>query len=126
MKSIAILLSLLAFCRVTDAAELQYTSWGEAKALSRADGKPIVCLMCADWCAPCRTMKNEILPALYRKGLLKNAHVCIVDVDQSRALFDSLKQGTAIPQLLITDLTATRVHVGAMSENQTYQWLRGK
>jgi hypothetical protein len=49
-----------------------------------------------------------------------------VDVDKQRKLFDALKRGDSIPQLLISDLKHKRVHVGMMTERETYDWLTGK
>ena len=130
MKTIAFALLMLAFCRVTHAADgLVYLSWGEAKKLSRADGKPIVRLMgWSEGCPPCKYMREEVLPSLYRKGHLDNVHVAWLDAILAPELFHSLRDPSnrGVPQLLITDLQKQRVHVGRMDEATALRWLRGK
>ena len=127
MKSILIALLLLAFCRVSHPAELAWSSWTEAKMASRVDGKPIVVLLASDSCPPCRRMKTEVMPAVYRRGALNTVHVAIVDVDRDRQLFDKLRlpSSASIPQLVITDLHRSRVLVGFREVEPVIRWLQG-
>lgn len=63
--------------------------------------KPLLVLVTADWCPPCRTMKNSVLPELIRKNSFNDYYFATVDFDQEKELAQKLVQNRGIPQLLL-------------------------
>jgi thioredoxin-like negative regulator of GroEL len=81
----------------TAAAEASYT---QALSRSMTQGKPLVVLVGADWCAACVRMKNTTLPQVEKAGGLKQVEFAYVDRDRQPKLASQLTRGGPIPQLI--------------------------
>lgn len=64
----------------------------------RADGRPLVVLVGAEWCAPCKVAERDSVPGLRELG-----HYAYVDVDREprQAALVTGTPGPLIPQLVV-------------------------
>jgi thioredoxin-like negative regulator of GroEL len=90
-------IALLPCALVGAGAESYQTALREAETNQR----PLVVLVGADWCPGCRTMKQGVLPALARRGALRNVSMATVDADREASLAGQLMRGSSIPQLIV-------------------------
>ena len=65
------------------------------------NGKPMVVLVGAPWCAPCQQMKKTVIPQIRNRGLLQKVAFAFVNADRDRQLARKLTGGGAIPQLVM-------------------------
>jgi len=77
------------------------SSYADAYRESMESGRPLVVLVGADWCPACRQAKTAVLPALQRRGTLKDVAFATVNTDHQRSLANKLMQGNSIPQLIV-------------------------
>jgi hypothetical protein len=75
-----------------DTAEQQYAAAYEA---AQHDGRPLLVLVCAESCAPCRVVKARDLPGLRRIG-----NLALVDADRDRTLVQRLRGEGPVPRLI--------------------------
>jgi thioredoxin-like negative regulator of GroEL len=73
----------------------------EALKAAQAGDQPLVVLVGAEWCPGCVTMKRNVLPAMIRRGKLRDVQFTIVDADDEPALARQLMRGNSIPQLIV-------------------------
>src|SRR5215469_13577958 len=82
-------------------------------------GQPMVLLVGAEWCPGCVQMKNNILPRVARRGLLRKVAFAHVNTDNDSRIAKSVMQGGTIPQLIMYRKTPTgwkrHLLVGAQS-----------
>ena len=65
-------------------------------------GKPLVVLVGTEWCPPCQTMKNSVIPQVRKRGLLRRVAFAIVNPDRNKRLARQITGGTtSIPQLVM-------------------------
>ena len=64
---------------------------GTALKLAQQEGKPLFLDFYAEWCAPCHTLEEEILPAPAVKAALANFRFLRVDTDESPKAAQCLK-----------------------------------
>ncbi len=64
---------------------------GPALELALQEGKPLFLDFYAEWCAPCHTLEEEILPAPAVKAALANFRFLRVDTDESPQATQCLK-----------------------------------
>ncbi|HUT89527.1 MAG TPA: thioredoxin family protein [Thermoguttaceae bacterium] len=76
-------------------------TYAEAYRLASQTGRPMVVLVGAEWCGPCQTMKQNVIPQIRRRGLLGRVAFATVCVDRQRELGKQLTRGGPIPQLLM-------------------------
>lgn len=92
-------------------------------------GRPLVVLIGADWCPGCRQMKYTTIPALEKKGGLRNVAFAYVNTDRQGGLAGKLMRGSSIPQLVLyqkTDGGWTRKQLtGAQSTTNVEEFLAG-
>jgi thiol-disulfide isomerase/thioredoxin len=103
-------------------------SYDDAYRASRAEGKPLVVLVGADWCGACRVMKNSALPQVAKDGVFQEVAFTVVDTDKDRELAEQVMDPGSIPQLVMYHPTAegwrrTKL-VGAQSPNAIISFLR--
>jgi thiol:disulfide interchange protein len=72
-----------------------------AYARAEKEGKPLVILVGADWCAACKTMKIKTIENMKTSGELKNVVFTQIDMDQRPDLAQQLMQGNALPQIIV-------------------------
>ena len=68
--------------------------------------KPLLVLVGADWCPACRTMKEDSLPVLEKKGDLSKLAFTMVNADDQPKLARQLMDGNSVPQLILYTPTA--------------------
>lgn len=111
----------VAFAAVLQAAVLSTgaQSYADAHQENVDTGRPLVVLVGAEWCPACRQMKNNIMPEVARRGLLKKVAFAEVNTDEERTLSRKLMSGGGIPQLVMYRKTSEgwerEVLVGAQS-----------
>ncbi len=76
-------------------------TYTEAHRVTTETGKPMVVMVSAEWCAPCQTMKRQVIPQLRKRGLLKRVAFAIVNPDRNGPLARKLTGGGPIPQLVM-------------------------
>ncbi|HBO44474.1 MAG TPA: hypothetical protein DD670_11180 [Planctomycetaceae bacterium] len=83
-------------------------------------GRPMIVLVGADWCPACVTMKDEVVPRLKQRGVLRKVAFAAVDLDRQRQLGRKLTEGGPIPQLIMFRKTSEgwrrRTLIGGQSE----------
>jgi thioredoxin-like negative regulator of GroEL len=93
--------------------------YAEAHKLHSDTGQPMVLLVGAEWCPGCVQMKNNVLPRVARRGLLRRVAFAHVNTDHDSRVARSVMQGGTIPQLIMYRKTATgwkrHMLVGAQS-----------
>jgi thioredoxin-like negative regulator of GroEL len=77
-----------------------YPTYAEAYQEASETGKPLLIMVTATWCGPCKNMKSTILPEVRRRGVLNEFSFGLVDVDRERKLVQQLGGTGPIPQLV--------------------------
>jgi thiol-disulfide isomerase/thioredoxin len=81
-------------------------TYAEAHHVTIETGKPMVVMVCTDWCMPCQMMKKAILPRVRQRGLLRKVSFAMVNPDHDSDLAEKLTDGGPIPQLVMFRKTA--------------------
>jgi hypothetical protein len=81
-------------------------TYAEAHHVMIETGKPMVIMVCTDWCVPCQTMKQAVLPRVRQRGLLRKVSFAMVNPDHDGDLAQKLTGGGPIPQLVMFRKTA--------------------
>lgn len=93
------LLCALMLCSTSQAGELFQTDYRKAYRQAINDGKPLLVVVGADWCAPCKLYKNEL------KALEPAEMECVVavymDHDADPALAKMLSDSTSLPTTVL-------------------------
>jgi thiol-disulfide isomerase/thioredoxin len=84
-----------------DATSVSLESYTEAHKKVSETGKPLVVMVSTDWCAPCQTMKKEVMPQVREHGVLRKVVFAIVNPDRDRDLAEEITGGGPIPQLVM-------------------------
>ncbi len=84
----------------------QTDSYAAAHRATCQTGKPLVVMVGAPWCAPCRQMKRTILPQCKKQGVFKRVTFALVNADREQKLAQKLIRGGPIPQLIMYRRTA--------------------
>lgn len=63
--------------------------------------KPLLVLVTAEWCPPCRIMKSQTIPQLMKKDAFKEFHYATVDLDREQAVAQQLIGQRGVPQLIL-------------------------
>ena len=96
--------------------------YAEAHKVHSATGQPMVLLVGAEWCPACVQMKNNVLPRVARRGLLRKVAFAHVNTDHDSRVAKSVMQGGSIPQLIMYRKTPNgwkrHLLVGAQSPEQ--------
>jgi thiol:disulfide interchange protein len=93
--------------------------------------KPRFIVMGAEWCEPCRDMKNKVIPTVRKGGGLDHVRYIRFDVDKqpkAAAKAAKLAKTRAIPQLFlfwkVDGKWQYKYHVGSMSAGQLKEFLK--
>src|SRR5262245_58920327 len=68
---------------------------------AKAQRRPLLGLVGAEWCPGCQTMKQSVMPAMARRGALKTVSFTTVDYDSDADIARQLLRTGAIPQLIV-------------------------
>ena len=82
-------------------------SYAAAYRVSSKTGQPLVVMVGASWCGPCRQMKQNVLPQVRQRGGLSKVTFATVGLDRQQQLGHQLTGGGPIPQLLMYRKTST-------------------
>jgi thioredoxin-like negative regulator of GroEL len=103
------------------------SSYAAAYQETLATGKPIVVMVSTDWCAPCQTMKRQVLPEVRKRGVLEKVAFAVVNPDHEQQLGRQLLGGGPIPQLIMYRSTPQgwmrRKLIGGQSVSQVEQFI---
>jgi len=82
----------------TKAATMTYA---QALSKAKAGDKPLLILVTAEWCPPCRQMKAATLPTLMQRKSFQNFHFTMMDYDKSPKIADQLIGNRGLPQMIM-------------------------
>lgn len=68
---------------------------------AQKEGKPLLVLVTAQWCAPCQIMKKKTVPQLLRNNAFRGFHFATVDYDREQIMARKLIGSRGIPQLIM-------------------------
>ncbi len=77
------------------------TDYKTAFNLAQQDDKPLLVLVTAEWCPPCRMMKQTTIPRLIESNKFKDVHFATVDLDRNSTDARNLIGSRGVPQLVI-------------------------
>jgi hypothetical protein len=77
------------------------SSYAAAHRQSARTGQPMIVLVGADWCPACVEMKDQVLPKLQRRGVLRKVAFALVNFDRQTKLGRQLTGGGPIPQIIM-------------------------
>lgn len=78
-------------------------TYKQAYAKAQSGDKPLLVLVTADWCPPCRVMKSTTIPELMQKKALSKFHFAMVDFDKESDIANEVIKGgeVRLPQLVM-------------------------
>jgi len=104
-------------------------TYSEAYEQTIKTGKPLVVLVCAQWCQPCQQMKKNVLPEVRKRGWMNKVSFATIDWDQNSDLAQELTGGGSIPRLVMYCKTPEGWQrselVGSQSVGAVEQFLSG-
>ena len=68
---------------------------------AQAGDKPLLVLITAEWCPPCKVMKSTTIPELMQKSAFDGFHYAAVDFDKESKLAQQLIGDRGVPQLIM-------------------------
>lgn len=78
-----------------------HLSYEDALAQAQRDGKPLLVLVSARWCAPCQIMKRDTIQSMKESGELRGVVFTVVDRDNRPRLAKQIMKPGGIPQLAV-------------------------
>ena len=91
----------LAFLLAVTAGGKSTPDYETALAESQQEGKPLVVLIGAPWCASCQVMKRETIEPMVASGKLENVVVTFLNKDERPELAHQLMKGETLPQIVV-------------------------
>lgn len=76
-------------------------TYKQAYKKAKEGNKPLLVLVTADWCPPCRHLKATTLPTLMEKDAFRNFHFAMMDYDSDPKVADQLIEDRGLPQLIM-------------------------
>lgn len=116
---IIILLFITNYSVATD--KIYSTTLEEAVLLSESQNKPILVIFSAEWCKPCRRLKDDINFGKYNKELL-NTIVCFVDIEDRQDLKQEYQIDTVPDSRILVD-RIEKHRINGYNPNKYKQWL---
>lgn len=68
---------------------------------AQQDDKPLVVLVTAEWCPPCKRMKQNTIPELLQRNKFQDVHFATVDLDKNARDARNLIGPRGVPQLVM-------------------------
>ena len=96
-------------------------TYAEAHKVAMQTNRPMVVMVGADWCPACERMKEEVLPQVRERGLLRKVAFAIVNLDREKELGDQLVRGGPIPQMLLFRRTSDGWRVRRLIGSQSVE-----
>lgn len=101
--------------------------YSEAHRMTVESKKPLLVLVGAQWCGPCKQLKKEVLPQLRQRGAFRKVVFANVDVDRESQLAQQITGGGPVPQLVLYRNTGNawvrRKLVGVQSVERLEQFI---
>jgi thioredoxin-like negative regulator of GroEL len=76
-------------------------TYKQAYAKAQAGDKPLLVMVTADWCPPCRQMKATTLPQLMNRDSFNKFHFAMMDYDKQPELANQLIGDRGLPQIIM-------------------------
>ena len=76
-------------------------TYSQAYKKAQTGDKPLLALVTADWCPPCRQLKAATLPTLIQRDSFRNFHFAMMDYDKNKDLAGKLIGDRGLPQLIM-------------------------
>lgn len=118
MKKLLMIL-LLAVAAYNSASAEVHDTYKSALSASRLDKKPMVVIIGASWCPPCRTMKDMIKK---NPSVSDGGHIVIIDYKSAEA--KELYKGSSVPALIRFHWNGDRWVKTTKLGGQTYSQLK--
>jgi len=94
-----------------DSKPSETMTYAQALTKAKSGDKPLLILVTANWCPPCRQMKANTLPTLMQRKTFRNFHFTMMDYDKQPGVAGKLIGDRGLPQLI-------------MFEKSNGKWLR--
>lgn len=75
--------------------------YSEAHRMTLESKKPLLVLVGAQWCGPCKQLKKEVLPQLRQRDAFRKVVFAQVDVDRESQLARQITGGGPVPQVVL-------------------------
>ena len=75
--------------------------YSEAHRMTVETKKPLLVLVGAQWCGPCKQLKTEVLPQLRQRAAFRKVVFTQVDVDRESELARQITGGGPVPQIVL-------------------------
>ena len=79
----------------------QTLTYSQALSKAKSGDKPLLVLVTADWCAPCRQLKAATLPSLFQRKTFREFHFAMMDYDKDPKTAGKLIGDRGLPQLIM-------------------------
>lgn len=86
--------------------------------------KPLLVLVTAEWCPPCKTMKNKTIPELMSQNAFQDFHYATVDLGKDEGLARKLIGTRGVPQLILYEKKDDRWERRYLRGAQTVETVR--
>jgi len=97
MKSLILIFGAIAFAADGSVPTDYKTAYSQAQ----SGDKPLLVLVTAEWCPPCRMMKSTTIPSLMRANAFEEFNFATVDLGTQQNLARKLIGGRGVPQLIL-------------------------
>ncbi len=79
----------------------QPTDYKTAYQRAMNDDQPMLVLVTAEWCPPCRMMKSTTIPKMVADNKFKEVHFATIDLDKKAKTARKLIGNRGVPQLIL-------------------------
>lgn len=79
----------------------QPTDYKTAYKKAQSDDRPLLVLVTAEWCPPCKMMKDTTIPQMVSDNKFRNVHFASIDFDKDPKNARNLIGNRGIPQLVL-------------------------
>jgi thiol:disulfide interchange protein len=76
-------------------------SYADAYRDAKAEHKPLLVVVGAEWCPACTNLKSNTIRSLAQQGELEEVSLAVVDQDSEPKLANQLKRGRMIPLVIL-------------------------
>jgi thioredoxin-related protein len=79
----------------------EFMGYAEARAKCNAEGKHLMVIVSAKWCASCQIMKRESILPMMKELKDSDVIVTVVDKDEQPELAEKIMKGDKLPQVSV-------------------------